>query len=187
MCATPINTGPPLNARRLQPSQLWGVLWGFARLRHLPDEAWMGLWLARAREALPDCGSEALGHIAWSLGALGYTPERLWLRAFVGAAAFKLRSFLAPQMAQLLSGLAALGYCPRPELRRALTAQLRKQLHTLRPPQLAAALRALASFGGRWAPGRRFLFDFVTHSGPKIGAWAPQEAANVLWSFAALG
>lgn len=170
-----------------RPSQLWGILWGFARLRFLPGDAWMSLWLARAREALPDCSAEALGHMAWSLGALQYVPQRLWLRAFAGTAASKARSFLAPQLTQLLSGLAALGYCPRPQLCLLLTNQLRKQLHTLHPRQLAAVLHALGSYGGRWKPGRRFMFDFVTQSRGKMVHWTAEEAANVLWSFAKLG
>jgi len=147
----------------------------------------MDAWLARTREALPDCRADALGHMAWSLGALQYVPDKLWLRAFAGTAAFKARSFLAPQLSQLLSGLAALGYCPRPQVCVQLTGQLRRQLHTLRAPQLAASLHALASYGGRWKPGRRFLFDFVTQSANKVGSMSGQEAANLLWSFAALG
>jgi hypothetical protein len=146
----------------------------------------MEAWLARAREAMRDCGSEALGQMAWALGALQYAPDKLWLRALAGTAAFKSRSFLAPQLSQLLSGLAALGYCPRPQVCASLTAQLRRQLHTLRAPQLAATLRAVASYNGLWKPGRRFLFDFVTVSRGKIEFWTPAEASNVLWSFAML-
>jgi hypothetical protein len=146
----------------------------------------MAAWLARAREVLPDCQSEALGQMIWALGALQYVPDRYWLRAFAGTAAFRARSFLAGQLSQLLSGLAALGYCPRPQICVQLASQLRRQLHALRPGQLAASLHALASYGGRWQPGRRFLFDFVTHSTHKVSGWTGQETANVLWSFVTL-
>jgi hypothetical protein len=74
-----------------------------------------------------------------------------------------------------------------PQVTVTLTSQLRRQLHTLRPGQLAGTLRALASFGGRWNPGRRFLYDFVTQSRPALGAWRGDEACRVLWSFAMLG
>lgn len=147
----------------------------------------MAAWLARSREAMADCPAEALGHMAWALGALQCVPPKLWLRALAGTAAFKARSFLAPQLAQLVTGLAALGYCPRPQVCAALAAQLRRQLHAMRPGQLAAALHGIGSFGGKWRPGRRFLFDYVTHSRAVIPAWSGQEAANVLWSFASLG
>lgn len=186
-CPPPPSGTPPLGGGRLQPAQLWGVLWGFSRLRHLPDPDWMAAWLARAREALPDCSAEALGNMAWALGALQYTPDRLWLRALAGAAAYKARSFLAPQLAQLLSGLSALGYCPRPQVCSQLAGQLRRQLHAAAPGAQAAALHAIAALGGRWQPGRRFMFEFVTESRPKLGALGAQEAANVLWSLATLG
>lgn len=74
-----------------------------------------------------------------------------------------------------------------PQVCSTFIAQLRRQLHTLRPPQLAAVLHAMGSYRGRWKPGRRFLFDFVTQSRGKVESWTAQEAANVLWSFASLG
>ncbi len=51
--------------------------------------------------------------------------------------------------------------------------------------QLAALVHAIASYGS-WDPGKRFLYDFVTQSDPKLGTWTASEAAHVLWSLARL-
>lgn len=75
----------------LQPSQLWGVLWGLCRMAHLPPEPWMASWLAAARQQLDGFNAEGLAHSVWALAALGHVPDRLWLRAFSGMVAYKIR------------------------------------------------------------------------------------------------
>jgi hypothetical protein len=75
----------------LQPSQLWGVLWGLSQMGHLPPPAWMASWLAAARQQLDKFDAEGLAHAAWALAALGHVPDKLWLRAFAGMVAHRVR------------------------------------------------------------------------------------------------
>ncbi|WIA30000.1 hypothetical protein OEZ86_000097 [Tetradesmus obliquus] len=179
----------------LQPTQLWGVLWGLSQVAHLPPPAWLDSWLAAAREQLPKFDAEGLAHAAWALAALGHVPDKLWLRTFAGMVAHRVRSFMAPQLAMLLPALSSLGYKPRSEVCRTLVAQARRQLHTFKPSQLAALLAALAAYPppegapastSGWHPGRLFLFDFISASSPPglMQAWSGGQAAQVLWAFA---
>ena len=67
-----------------QPSQLWGVVWGLARLGHVPRATWMERWLMCSERVIGEFTIEGLCHMAWALGALGYVPEKTWLRSFIG-------------------------------------------------------------------------------------------------------
>ncbi len=80
-----------LYVHRFQPTQLWGVLWGLARMAHAPDGPWMDRFFARSQQLLRDFTPEGLAHMGWALASLGYVPEKLWLRAFCGMCAYKMR------------------------------------------------------------------------------------------------
>lgn len=87
---------------RCQPAQLWGVLWGLARLRHLPPDTWMAKYYKSSETQLGDFSAEGLAYMVWALGALGAQPPKPWLRSLAGIVNNKIRSFLAPQMTQIL-------------------------------------------------------------------------------------
>ncbi|GAX80854.1 hypothetical protein CEUSTIGMA_g8289.t1 [Chlamydomonas eustigma] len=166
-----------------QASQLWGVLWGFARLGHVPQKVWMERWLMCAERIFREFDIEGLCHVIWSLGALRYVPEKVWLRACIGQVQSKYRSLFPQQMTQLLEGLAAIGYKPREEVCMSLQAQSRRQLHAFSAEQQAVSLRAMAMHS-KWQPQRQFLYDFVTHSQPKLNSMTAFQLSSVIWSFA---
>lgn len=41
-------------------------------------------------------------------------------------------------------------------------------------------------FGLRWTPQRQFLYNFVTHSRPKLALMSASQLSGVLWAFARL-
>lgn len=76
---------------RCQPSQLWGVLWGFAKAGQVPPAAWMASWLAASRQQLDGFDAEGLAQSGWALAALQHVPDKLWLRGYSGMVAYRIR------------------------------------------------------------------------------------------------
>ncbi|KAF5829938.1 hypothetical protein DUNSADRAFT_15294 [Dunaliella salina] len=180
-----------LRLDRFQPAQLWGMLWGLARLSRacgfLPEKRWMTRFLKACSRVMGDFDAEGLGNLIWSVAALQcIIPEREWMRQFVGACSGRLRSFQATHLVQLVEALAVLGYTPRDEICMSIMGQIRRQMHTMSGPQLSAILRAIA-IAPRWKPYRQFLYDFVVQSQPKLASLNASQASGILWAFAKFG
>ena len=71
-----------------QASQLWGVLWGWAKLGHVPRGVWMERWLMASERIIGEFDIEGLCHVVWALGAMRFVPEKTWLRSYIGQVRF---------------------------------------------------------------------------------------------------
>lgn len=97
----------------------------------------------------------------------------------------RVKNFFAVQLVHVFEGLLGMGYKPREEICFALLGQARRHMHSFTATQFAIMLRCIAAFE-KWTPQRQFLYDFVTHSRPKLRALRVAEASSILWSFAKL-
>eukprot|EP00798_Chlamydomonas_sp_ICE-L_P032134 gene32134-16659_t len=164
---------------------LWGTIWGLACLGASIQDTWMSRFLLCSDRVINEFDATGLGHLGWALGTMGFVPDKIWLRSYVGQVNARVKNFFAVQLVHVFEGLLGMGYKPREEICFALLGQARRHMHSFTATQFAIMLRCIAAFE-KWTPQRQFLYDFVTHSRPKLRALRVAEASSILWSFAKL-